>query len=95
MMTMLEASSLTPRDINTITTLKNLGLSIVEVKISQVSFAKGQLLHNISLPENSRIVCVIRNNKPIVELDAVFLEERDSVYLITDDEQTVRNTFTV
>lgn|GEM_PF-6651168 len=95
MMTMLETSALTPRDLNNITVLKNLGLSLVEVKISQVSFAKGQLLNNISLPENTRIVCVIRNNKPIVELDAVFLEERDSIYLLTDEEQTVRDTFTV
>jgi NhaP-type Na+/H+ and K+/H+ antiporter len=65
------------------------------VKISQVSFAKGQLLNNIQLPENTRIICVLRNHKPIVELDAVFLEEKDSIYLVTDDEEIVRQVFTV
>jgi NhaP-type Na+/H+ and K+/H+ antiporter len=95
MMALLKKTSLTPRDINTITILKSLGLSIVEVRISQVSFAKGKLLSNIPLPENTRIVCIVRNEKPIVELDAVFLEEKDSVYLITDDEQIVRDAFTV
>ena len=94
-MSMLQTSTLTPRDINNLSTLKNLGLAIVEVKISQVSFAKGQLLNNIQLPENTRIICVLRNHKPIVELDAVFLEEKDSIYLVTDDEEIVRQVFTV
>jgi NhaP-type Na+/H+ and K+/H+ antiporter len=94
-MSMLQTSTLTPRDINNLSTLKDLGLAIVEVKISQVSFAKGQLLNNIQLPENTRIICVLRNHKPIVELDAVFLEEKDSIYLVTDDEEIVRQVFTV
>jgi NhaP-type Na+/H+ and K+/H+ antiporter len=94
-MSMLQTSTLTPRDINNLSTLKDLGLAIVEVKISQVSFAKGQLLNNIQLPENTRIICVLRNHKPIVELDAVFLEEKDSIYLVTDDEELVRQVFTV
>ena len=75
--------------------LKEQGLSLVEVKISQVSFAKGQLLSNIRLPENTRIVCVIRNNRPIMDLDAVFLEERDTIHLVTDDENLVRDIFTI
>jgi NhaP-type Na+/H+ and K+/H+ antiporter len=94
-MSMLQTSTLTPRDINNLSTLKDLGLAIVEVKISQVSFAKGQLLNNIQLPENTRIICVLRNHKSIVELDAVFLEEKDSIYLVTDDEELVRQVFTV
>ena len=94
-MTMLQTPSLTPRDLSTLDALKSHGLSMIEIKISQVSFAKGQLLNNISLPENTRVICILRQGKPIVELDAVFLEEKDSVYLITDDEQTVRYAFTV
>jgi len=95
MMTMLQAPSLTPRDINNMAALKDHGLSLVEVKISQVSFAKGQLMDNIRLPENARIICVLRNGKALVDLDAVFLEERDSIYLVTDDEQRVRQAFTI
>jgi NhaP-type Na+/H+ and K+/H+ antiporter len=95
MMTMLQSPSLTPRDINNIAFLKELGLSLVEVKISQVSFAKGQLLNNIPLPENARVVCIVRHGKAIVELEAVFLEEQDSIYLITDDEYQVRQAFTI
>lgn len=94
-MTNLQALSLTPRDLNNVTILKSHGLSLVEVKISQVSFAKGHLLNNIQLPENTRVVCVLRNGKAIVELEAVFLEEKDSVYLITDDEETVRQAFII
>jgi NhaP-type Na+/H+ and K+/H+ antiporter len=95
MMTMLHTPSLTPRDMNNVAMLKAHGFSIVEVKISQVSFAKGQLLSNIRLPENTRIVCILRNGKMITELEAVFLEEKDAIYLLTDDEQTVREAFTI
>ncbi len=94
-MTTLQTANLSPRDVNNLSTLKRNGLSLIEVKISQVSFARGHLLGNIRLPENTRLVCVLRNGKAIVDLDAVFLEERDSVYLLTDDEEMVRSTFTV
>jgi NhaP-type Na+/H+ and K+/H+ antiporter len=94
-MTMLQMSNLAPRDLNSLSLLKSYGLSLVEVKISQVSFAKGQLLANVRLPENTRLVCVVRKDRPILDLDAVFLEEKDSVYLLTDDEASVRSAFTV
>ena len=94
-MTLLQTSNLTPRDLNNLAALKSHTLSLIEIKISHVSFAKGQLLSNIPLPDRSRLVCVVRNGRPITELDAVFLEEKDSVYLVTDDEQTVREAFTV
>lgn len=94
-MSMLQTTNLTPRDLHSLSILKELGLSLVEVKISQVSFAKGQLLANIRLPENTRILCVVRQNQPITDLDAVFLEEKDAVYLITDDESLIRDIFTV
>lgn len=94
-MTLLQTESLTPRDVSNLSTLKGTGLELVEVKISQVSYAKGQLLSNIRLPENTRVICVMRNHRPITELEAVFLEERDSVYLMTDDETTVREIFTL
>lgn len=92
---MISSALLTPRDLSSLTALKECGLALVEVRISQVSFAKGKLLANISLPDNTRVVCVLRNARPILDLDAVFLEEKDAVYLITDDESTVRDAFTV
>ncbi|WP_373532118.1 hypothetical protein [Vampirovibrio sp.] len=95
MTTTTKNAGLTPRDLNNVAILKHHGLSLVEVKISQVSFAKGMLLNNVPLPESTRVVCVIRAGRPIVELDAVFLEERDLVYLITDNERLVRTAFTV
>lgn len=94
-MALLQTTNLAPRDLNNLSTLKGSGLSLVEVRISHVSLAKGQRLSSIPLPDNSRLVCVLRNGRPITELDAVFLEEKDSVYLITDDENTVREAFTV
>jgi NhaP-type Na+/H+ and K+/H+ antiporter len=94
-MALLQTSNLTPRDLNNLAALKSAGISLVEVRISHVSHAKGQLLGNIELPDNTRLVCVLRNGRPITELDAVFLEEKDAIYLITDDENSVREAFTV
>ncbi|HEY9745337.1 MAG TPA: hypothetical protein V6C99_03880 [Oculatellaceae cyanobacterium] len=94
-MTLLQTSNLTPRDLNNLAILKSYGLSLVEVRISHVARAKGQLLSTIPLPDNTRLVCVLRNGRPITELDAVFLEEKDAIYLLTDDEHTVRETFTL
>jgi NhaP-type Na+/H+ and K+/H+ antiporter len=90
-----QSNGLTPRDLNNVTILKRHGLFLVEVKISKVSFAKGLLLDNVPLPENTRVVCVTRNGRAIVELEAVFLEEGDSLYLVTENEQAVRAAFTV
>lgn len=95
MSTTTKNAGLMPRDLNNLASLKNYGLSLVEVKISQVSFAKGMLLSNVPLPDSTRVVCVIRGERAILELDAVFLEERDLVYLITDNESLVRTAFTV
>lgn len=95
MSTTTKNAGLMPRDLNNLASLKNHGLSLVEVKISQVSFAKGMLLSNVPLPDSTRVVCVIRAERAILELDAVFLEERDLVYLITDNERWVRTAFTV
>lgn len=94
-MSMLQSTNLTPRDLSSLSVLKSCGLSLVEVRISQVSFARGQLLSNIKLPENTRVVCVVRDGRAIVDLEAVFLEEKDAIYLVTDEETLVRDAFTV
>ena len=93
--TIMHIDNLAPRDLNSLSLLKQHGLSLVEIRISQVSFAKGQLLANIRLPESTRLVCVLRGGRAILELEAVFLEEKDSVFLLTDDESAVRAAFTV
>lgn len=95
MTTTLTHSGLTPRDLNSITVLKRHGLSLVEIKISKVSFAKGLLLSNVPLPAHTRLVCVVRGGRAIVDLEAVFLEEGDLLYLVTENERAVRAAFTV
>lgn len=75
--------------------LKERGLFLVEVKITEYSPALGKLLPSIVLPESTRPVCVIRNGRGVTRLESLFLEEGDIVYLLSDDEETVRNLFTV
>lgn len=94
-MPVLQSSTLTPRDLNNMSVLKNHGLHLVEVKISQVSIAKGCLLDSIRLPEHTRVVCVIQDKQPVLKMDGVFLREGDAVYLLTDDEEMVRSLFTI
>ena len=92
---MLQTLNLTPRDINSLTALKETGLSLVEVCVSQRSFVKGQLLSNVPLSADTRIVCVLRRGRPLLDLQAVFLEENDVVYLLTSEEERVREVFTL
>jgi Trk K+ transport system NAD-binding subunit len=94
-MTMLESSLLTARDLDTLNSLKQQGLSLIEVRISQLSIARGQLLESLLFPENTRVFGVKRNNRMIMELEAVFLEEGDTVFVLTDDEHTVRRMLTL
>jgi len=91
----LQSGTLTPRDLNNLSELKNHGLSLVEVRISQVSAARGKYLESIALPAHTRVVCVMQNRQPVLDLSAVFLNEGDSVYLLTDDEDMVRSLFTI
>lgn len=94
-MTLLKTDNLTPRDISSLMALKGAGLDLVEVKISQRSPVKGRLLSSVTIPENANIACVIRNHRPILDLEAVFLDEGDRVFLLTDDERAVRERFTL
>jgi NhaP-type Na+/H+ and K+/H+ antiporter len=66
--------------------LRQAGVALVEARISHLSSIKGQLLENICLPDKTRLACVVRDGRPILDLESVFLEENDALYLITDDE---------
>lgn len=94
-MSLMQTSLLSPRDLASLAELKEHGLLLVEVKISRVSAAIGKRLEGVGLPERTQAICVIRAGEAILQLDPVFLQEGDSVYLITDDETAVRSLFTV
>jgi NhaP-type Na+/H+ and K+/H+ antiporter len=91
----MQSSLLTPRDLASLNVLKQHGLFLVEVKISKVSAALGRRIEGVGLPSKTQAICVIRNGESLLNLDPVFLEEGDAVYLITDDETAVRSLFTV
>lgn len=90
------ASHLAPRDLASLSELKSRGLSLLEVKISEISAARGQLLSAIVLPERAGVVCVIKAGQALLQnLDNTVLETGDSVYLLAEDETEVRAVFTV
>lgn len=75
--------------------LKECGLSLVEVKISRVSSVRGLLLASVRLPARTKILCVVRDGAPIMDLDTCFIYEGDVIVLVTDDEVGIRNLFTL
>ncbi len=95
MMPVTSVPQLSPRDMSALNHLKHHHLSLIEIKITDYSPTVGKRLEGISFPENTRSVCVIRNHRPITELEALFLEEMDLVYLLTDNESIVRDIFTL
>jgi NhaP-type Na+/H+ and K+/H+ antiporter len=90
-----ETPVLSPRDMTALGNLKDHGLFLVEVKITEYSPTLGRRLEAIGLPENTKPLCVVRHGRKITELEALFLEEGDVIYLMTDNESAVRNIFTV
>lgn len=89
------ASLLTPRDLASLCDLKEHGLSLLEIKISKVSPVLGQQIGAIGVPQGSRAICVIRDGEPIFNLEALTILEGDMVYLLTDDEATIRSLFSL
>jgi NhaP-type Na+/H+ and K+/H+ antiporter len=94
-MSILQSPQLTPRDLASLSVLREHGLFLVEVRISKVSAAIGKRLDAVGLPEKTVAICLLRGDETIMNLDPIFLQEGDAVYLITDDETAVRSLFTV
>ncbi len=88
-------SQLSPRDMAGLFELKKLGLMLVEIRISQVSPAKGQLLASIPLPETTSVLCLIKGDTAYMNLESEFLEEGDRLYVLTNDETGIRSLFTI
>ncbi len=86
---------LSPRDLSTLSRLKYHQLCLVEIKITRFSPMLGKRLESISFPQNTRLICVIRNQCPIIETRSLFLEEHDIVYLMTNNETAIRELFTI
>jgi hypothetical protein len=84
-----------PRDMASLRDLTAHGLSLVEVKISQVSVARGMAVKDIVLPENSRVLCVVPpGQSPILQPEDQVLAADDVVYLITNHVTAVREALT-
>ena len=90
----VQSDTFTLRDLSNMSVLKKHGLHLVEVRISQVSAARGKHLESMTLPDRTRVVCVMQEGQPVLNLEAVFLHEGDFVYLFTEDEENVRRLFT-
>ncbi len=86
---------LSPRDMAGLFELKKLGLMLVEIRISQVSPAKGKLLASIPLPEATSVLCLIKGDTAYMNLESEFIEEGDRLYVLTNDETGIRSLFTI
>lgn len=101
MMSMLEAPSgksklkPSPRDIASLNVLAGYGFSLIEVKISRVSAALGQRVCDIQMPIEARLVCLVRNQVPILDVNELILEEGDALYIVTPEPEGVRSILTV
>lgn len=101
MMSMLEAPSgkknlkPSPRDIASLNVLTGHGFSLIEVKISKVSAALGQKVCQIEMPIEARLVCLVRNQVPMLDVHELVLEEGDALYILTPDPGGVRSILTV
>jgi trk system potassium uptake protein TrkA len=58
-------------------------LNVTEVVLKETSPVVGQLLRDITLPENSLIACILREGHPIIPRGTSMLQDRDHLVVIT------------
>lgn len=92
-MALQEASILSTYDHQVVDKIRKSGLAFIEVAIYPFSTILGERLQSIRLPELTRVICLFRKGEPILDLEAVFLEEGDLIHLLTEDESSVREAF--
>ena len=89
------SKNLAIRDLEVLTRLNAVGLTIVEIRISDYSPVKGKWAFEITLPPGTRLICTVSQDNHII-MDARFMRFHvgDAVYLLTDNESALRSVFT-
>lgn len=64
-----------------------------EIKVDKNILKQGNQLMNINLPEHTLVVMVKRNQRYFIPRGNTMLEEGDSLLVITDDEEAMRETY--
>lgn len=80
-------------NLGTLHRMRSVGYTLTRVKVSPVSSLRGRLLASIDLPLNQRVLCMMRHDQPILELDRAFLRSGDELYVITNDVEATRRFF--
>lgn len=81
------------QDHGNLITLKKLGFALVQVKVSPISSLRGRLLSAIALPAGHRVLCVLRNEEPVHDLECAFLRSGDALFILTSDAEATRRFF--
>lgn len=80
---------LSPRDLLFLKNLTKHGLTLIEIKISPISPVVNHKISDITLPKDSIIVNIIRNNHSHFPSDEMILFAKDIVYILAS--QVVEN----
>jgi cell volume regulation protein A len=64
-----------------------------EIKVDKNILKQGNRILNINLPEHTLVVMVKRNQRYFIPRGNTMLEEGDSLLVITDDEEAMRETY--
>jgi NhaP-type Na+/H+ and K+/H+ antiporter len=80
-------------DLGNLTTLKQLGYTLIQVRVSQFSALRGRLLSTLELPTGQRVLCVLRQDEPVYDLGCAFLRAKDTLFILTNDEEQTRRFF--
>lgn len=68
-------------------------LRMTHVKVSPVFTGRGRLYASLALPENLKIVNVLRNKENLMDLGAAFVCSGDEIVCLCDCEEQTRRYF--
>ena len=91
-----QEQDLNPKDIDALKRLKTFDYVILNVKITCVASVLDQKVSSLTLPENTSIICILRDKKVIFPCKFKTFKENDIVFLLTKPENEIelRQLFT-
>lgn len=86
---------LSPRDLLFLKNLTRFGLSLIEIKISPICPIIGCCISEVTFPEDSLLINIIKDNRNFFPNGKLILESGDIVYFLASQaiEYDLRNAF--
>jgi Trk K+ transport system NAD-binding subunit len=82
-----------PRDVRCVNSLRERGVSLVEIKLTPMSPFTGYKGSDLPLPAEARLMCIARGEAALFDLQDTRLQVGDVLFVLCRDIKSVRHAF--